>query len=145
MAKALSVSQSEQSAFDLHIGEEHHAPDRHSASSSSFSSVPEHAQEGTMRDWRSTVVRVRWTGRVGRLFALGWRGNRGQAPPLTESRREGMIDRLELARQYVQELLEKGDDIVGAFAVGSVARGNTTEASDIDLCLIVEGLEGDEL
>jgi len=56
-----------------------------------------------------------------------------------------MIDRLELAKQYVQEMLEKRDDIVGAFVVGSVARGDATETSDIDLALIVEGAEGKEL
>ncbi len=56
-----------------------------------------------------------------------------------------MADRLEMAKQYVQEMLEKRDDIVGAFVVGSVARGDATEASDIDLGLIVEGQEGEEI
>jgi predicted nucleotidyltransferase len=55
-----------------------------------------------------------------------------------------MVDRLELAKQYVQEMLERRDDIVGAFVGGSVARGEATEASDIDLILIVDRLEGEE-
>jgi hypothetical protein len=52
-----------------------------------------------------------------------------------------MVDRLELAKQYVQEMLEKRDDIVGAFVVGSVARGDADESSDIDLILVVEEVE----
>ena len=56
-----------------------------------------------------------------------------------------MIDRLEMAKQYVQEMLEKRDDIVGAFVVGSVARGDATETSDIDLGLIIDGLKSDEI
>ena len=44
-----------------------------------------------------------------------------------------MVNRLEMAKLFVQEQLEKRDDIVGAFVVGSVARGEDTEASDIDL------------
>ena len=55
-----------------------------------------------------------------------------------------MVDRLEMAQQYVQEMLEQRDDIVAAFVVGSVARGDATEASDIDLGLIVEGQAGEE-
>jgi predicted nucleotidyltransferase len=54
-----------------------------------------------------------------------------------------MVDRLELAKQYVQEMIEQRDDIVAAFVVGSVARGDADETSDIDLCLIVEG-DGDQ-
>jgi predicted nucleotidyltransferase len=49
-----------------------------------------------------------------------------------------MVDRLALAKQYVQEMLEKRDDVVGAFVVGSVARGDATATSDIDLALVVE-------
>ena len=56
-----------------------------------------------------------------------------------------MVNRLEMAKQYVQEMLEKRDDIVGAFVVGSVARGDATEASDVDLALVVEDMEGEEL
>jgi predicted nucleotidyltransferase len=56
-----------------------------------------------------------------------------------------MVDRLEMARQYVQEMLEQRDDIVGAFVVGSVARGDATETSNIDLGLIIDGLKSDEI
>ena len=56
-----------------------------------------------------------------------------------------MVDRLAMAKQYVQEMLEKRDDIVGAFVVGSVARGDASEGSDIDLGLVAEGMESEVL
>ena len=48
-----------------------------------------------------------------------------------------MVNRLELARSYVQELLQTRQDIVAAWVVGSAARGEATEASDFDLVLMV--------
>ena len=56
-----------------------------------------------------------------------------------------MIGRLALAKQFISEKLERREDIVGAFVVGSVARGDATEASDIDLVLTVEGQATDQL
>ena len=56
-----------------------------------------------------------------------------------------MVARPEIAKQYVQEMLEKRDDIVGALVWGSVARGDATEASDIDLAFIVESDAGEEI
>ena len=53
-----------------------------------------------------------------------------------------MADRVEMARKFVREQLQKRGDIIGAFVGGSVARGEETEHSDIDLALIVEGGEG---
>ena len=50
-----------------------------------------------------------------------------------------MVDRIEIAKKFIQEQLQKRDDIIGALVVGSVARGEETELSDIDLDLIVEG------
>jgi predicted nucleotidyltransferase len=49
-----------------------------------------------------------------------------------------VVDRLELAKQYLQELLKKREDIVGAFVAGSVARGDADETSDVDLIVVVE-------
>jgi predicted nucleotidyltransferase len=49
-----------------------------------------------------------------------------------------MVDRIEIAKRFVQEQLQKRDDIVGAWVGGSVSRGEATESSDIDLGLIVE-------
>lgn len=43
-----------------------------------------------------------------------------------------MVDRIQMAKQYLQELLAEQDDIVGSFVGGSVARGEWTESSDID-------------
>ena len=53
-----------------------------------------------------------------------------------------MADRVEMAKRFIQEQLQKRDDIIGALVMGSVARGEETEHSDIDLVLIVEGGEG---
>lgn len=50
-----------------------------------------------------------------------------------------MIDRVELARQFVQEKLQQRPDIVAAWVGGSLARGEDTESSDIDLVLLVPG------
>lgn len=48
-----------------------------------------------------------------------------------------MTDRLAMARQFMQEQIAKRDDVVGAFVCGSVARGDATETSDIDLAIYV--------
>jgi len=50
-----------------------------------------------------------------------------------------MADRIEIAKKFIEEQRQKRDDIIGAFVVGSVARGEDKESSDIDLNLIVEG------
>lgn len=44
---------------------------------------------------------------------------------------------MEIARNYLQEMLKRRDDIVAAYVAGSVARGQATELSDIDLEVIV--------
>ena len=50
-----------------------------------------------------------------------------------------MVDRIEIAKKFIQEQIRKRDDIVGAIVIGSVSRGEEVEASDIDMSLIVEG------
>lgn len=50
------------------------------------------------------------------------------------------MNRVEIARQYVEELLAQRQDIVAAWVGGSVARGEETALSDIDLQLMVPGL-----
>jgi predicted nucleotidyltransferase len=55
-----------------------------------------------------------------------------------------MQNRLEIAKQYLDDLLHRRDDLVGATLTGSVARGQDTEFSDIDLKLItVDDPDGD--
>ena len=51
-----------------------------------------------------------------------------------------MVNRLEIAKQFVQEQLGKRDDIIGVIVAGSVARGEDIEGSDIDLGFIVKGV-----
>jgi predicted nucleotidyltransferase len=55
-----------------------------------------------------------------------------------------MADRMEMARQFVREQIAKRDDIIAALVCGSVARGEDTDTSDIDLALYVkqDGGEG---
>ena len=43
------------------------------------------------------------------------------------------MNRLEIAKQYLTELLHQRQDIVAAWLAGSVARGEETALSDIDL------------
>lgn len=50
-----------------------------------------------------------------------------------------MVDRIEIAKKFIQEQVRKRDDIVGAIVIGSVSRGEEVEPSDIDISLIVEG------
>ena len=50
-----------------------------------------------------------------------------------------MIDHLAMAREFLNEQLEKRGDIVAAYVYGSVARGESTEASDIDMAIIIDG------
>lgn len=49
------------------------------------------------------------------------------------------MNRIEIARQYVDELLAQRQDIIAAWVGGSVARGEETTQSDIDLALMVTG------
>jgi predicted nucleotidyltransferase len=49
------------------------------------------------------------------------------------------MNRIEIARQYVEELLCQRQDIVAVWIGGSVARGEETALSDIDLQLMVTG------
>ena len=53
-----------------------------------------------------------------------------------------MADRLEMASQFIQEQLEKRDDIAGAVVWGSVARGDWNETSDIDVALLLNEVAG---
>lgn len=50
-----------------------------------------------------------------------------------------MVNRLAIAKQFVQEQLQAREDIVGAMVLGSVARGDDNETSDIDLPIVVKG------
>jgi len=50
-----------------------------------------------------------------------------------------MTDHLTMAREFLDEQLDKRDDIVASYVYGSVARGESNETSDIDIALIVEG------
>lgn len=54
-----------------------------------------------------------------------------------------MVNRLELAKQFIQEVLSERDDVIAAMVVGSVARGEDTDGSDIDLPFIVKEDEGE--
>ena len=49
------------------------------------------------------------------------------------------MNRLEIAKQYLTEVLRQRQDIVAAWLAGSVARGEETALSDIDLALMVAG------
>ena len=49
------------------------------------------------------------------------------------------MDRIEIARSYLVELLHQRQDIVAAWLAGSVARGEATAFSDIDLVFMVAG------
>lgn len=49
------------------------------------------------------------------------------------------MNRLEIAKHYLAELLRQRQDIVAAWLAGSVARGEETALSDIDLALMVGG------
>ena len=49
------------------------------------------------------------------------------------------MNHMEIARNYLQEMLQRRDDIVAAYVAGSVARGQATDLSDIDLEVIVAG------
>jgi predicted nucleotidyltransferase len=51
-------------------------------------------------------------------------------------------DRIATARRYLEELLGQRQDIVAAWVGGSVARGQETALSDIDLYLMVAGTGG---
>jgi predicted nucleotidyltransferase len=42
-----------------------------------------------------------------------------------------MSDRIEIANKFIEEQRQKRDDIIGAFVVGSVARGEDTEKPSI--------------
>jgi len=46
---------------------------------------------------------------------------------------------LDTARDYLQELQHQRNDIVAAYVAGSVARGQATALSDIDLVVIIAG------
>ena len=48
----------------------------------------------------------------------------------------------EIIRQVCDELIKSRQDIVAVFVVGSVARGNIHEMSDVDMCVLVK--EGNE-
>jgi hypothetical protein len=49
------------------------------------------------------------------------------------------MNHIEIARQYLEELLSQRQDIVAVWIGGSVARGEETALSDIDLQLMVAG------
>lgn len=53
-----------------------------------------------------------------------------------------MENRLELADRFVQSQLAKRSDIIAAWVGGSTARGKATEASDIDVALVIAGDSG---
>lgn len=53
-----------------------------------------------------------------------------------------MVNRRELAQRFIQAQLEKRTDIVAAWVAGSVARGEDTESSDIDILLVIAGEGG---
>ena len=56
---------------------------------------------------------------------------------------EQMVNRREVAQRFIQAQIEKRTDIRAAWVVGSVARGEDTESSDIDIVLVVAGVGGD--
>lgn len=49
------------------------------------------------------------------------------------------MNHIEIAKQYLDELLRQRQDIVAAWVAGSVARGEETAFSDIDLVLMAAG------
>jgi hypothetical protein len=49
---------------------------------------------------------------------------------------EGTMTRIDIAKAYVDELVSQRSDIIAAWVGGSVARGEETECSDIDLGLM---------
>ncbi|CAN5846712.1 hypothetical protein BH10CHL1_BH10CHL1_14670 [soil metagenome] len=53
------------------------------------------------------------------------------------------MNRVEIAKRYLEELLGQRQDIVAAWISGSVARGEDTAFSDIDLALMVTGQSDD--
>ncbi|MBT4053067.1 MAG: nucleotidyltransferase domain-containing protein [Bacteroidetes Order II. Incertae sedis bacterium] len=59
--------------------------------------------------------------------------------PTLQVRGYEMADRIEIAKKFIEEQRQQRDDIIGAFVEGSVARGEDTKFSDIDLVLVVEG------
>lgn len=62
-----------------------------------------------------------------------------------DTKQAEMIDRLELAKQFVREQLGARDDIIGALVCGSVARGEATDTSDIDLLIYTKEETGEGL
>jgi predicted nucleotidyltransferase len=56
-----------------------------------------------------------------------------------------MINRIDIAKHYLDDLLHRRDDLVAAALVGSVAKGKVSEFSDIDLKLLVAGDPGGDL
>lgn len=57
-----------------------------------------------------------------------------------------MVNRLELAKRIVEEQRQQQPDLVAAWLVGSVARSEDTESSDIDIAFVVAGdVTGDAL
>ncbi|MEM7032011.1 MAG: nucleotidyltransferase domain-containing protein [Chloroflexota bacterium] len=53
-----------------------------------------------------------------------------------------MPDYIAIAKQFVAQVTQSRDDIIGVLLVGSAARGETTAFSDIDLRLVVPETEG---
>ena len=51
------------------------------------------------------------------------------------------VNRIELAKRFLQEQQQQRDDILGAWVGGSTAQGEDTESSDIDMILVVSGEE----
>jgi hypothetical protein len=54
-----------------------------------------------------------------------------------------MVDFERIARDFVAEMLDRRSDIVGAMVFGSVARGEATRTSDIDIAIYLEGDPGE--
>jgi predicted nucleotidyltransferase len=48
-----------------------------------------------------------------------------------------LVNRIELAKRFLQQQQKQRDDIVGAWIGGSTAQGEDTESSDIDMILVV--------
>jgi len=86
--------------------------------------------------------------RKSRLAGWIWasRNCRWQQPAgRTDATEADVIDRLELANQVVREQLEARHDIVGALVCGSVARGEATDTSDVDLLIYTKEQTGEGL
>jgi predicted nucleotidyltransferase len=49
-----------------------------------------------------------------------------------------VLDHLEMARRFAAAQIAKRTDVIGALVFGSVARGEATETSDIDLAIYVK-------